>query len=147
MTFNVIDEPESSAGENSFFLLRPDDTVDATDVVDMAVLAGLEGAQIDGEPDIVVELMKLYLEDAAGKLTSMQGNAVGKDGVTLARLAHNLRGSSANLGARRVAALCAGLERVGEDAPSSVVEELLAKLELELERVRSVFEAECRRRS
>src|SRR4051794_30438806 len=111
MTFNDSHEPGGFAGGKTFALLSHDATVDAADVVDMAVLEGLEGAQIDGEPDIVVELMQLYIEDSAVKLAAMQRHTVENDGVPLSRLAHNLRGSSANLGARRVAALCVELER------------------------------------
>lgn len=147
MTLLGTDEPESSTADNSFLVPNPDATVGTAGAVDMAVLANLEGAQIDGEPDIVVELMELYLEDAAVKLAAMRGKTVGKNGLPLSRLAHSLRGSSANLGARGVSALCAELERASEDASSLGVEALLKSLEVELAHVRGVFEAECRRRA
>ena len=115
------------------------------DAVDLAVLASLEGAQVEGEPDIVVELMELYLEDASGKLAAMRED-LGGDG-SVGRLAHSLKGSSANLGARRVASLCDELERMGEGGAARGGGALVDRLELELSCVRRVFEAERRRRA
>lgn len=121
-------------------------SVETPGAVDLAVLNSLEGAQVEGEPDIVVELMELYLEDASGKLAAMREDLNGNDGRSLARLAHSLKGSSANLGARRVASLCDELERMGEGDLSRGGGALIDRLELELSCVRRVFEAERRRR-
>lgn len=143
----VIGDITSAAEEKSFLLREAaDGPGDTRDAVDMSVLTALEGAQAEGEPDIVVELMELYLEDAAGKLAAMRGRSAEKDCKPLARLAHSLRGSSASLGARRAAALCDELERIAESEPDGGAM-LLDGLELELARVRRVFEAERRRRA
>lgn len=147
MMFSGSNEPKSYAGAQSSLPVSAVALADLTDAVDMAVLSSLEGAQIEGEPDIVVELMELYLEDAAAKLAAMKESAAAKDGRRLARLAHSLRGSSASLGARRVTALCAELEKVDKGDASRRADELMAKLEPALACVRGVFEAECRRRA
>lgn len=117
-----------------------------SDCVDMTTLNDLEDAQIDGEPDIIVELIDLYLEDVSGKLAVMREAIVKTDETSLRRAAHSLRGSSANLGARRVAALCGELERAGCADPVRV-ESLRAGLERECELVRHVFTDERQRRS
>jgi HPt (histidine-containing phosphotransfer) domain-containing protein len=143
----VGDEITSAARERSSVSETSDDSGETPDAVDLAVLAGLEDAQMEGEPDIVVELMELYLEDASGKLAAMREDLTEKGGRSLGRLAHSLRGSSANLGARRVAALCWELERMGEGDPSCGGGVILNRLELELACVRRVFEAERRRRT
>jgi HPt (histidine-containing phosphotransfer) domain-containing protein len=142
----VSNEITSAAIERSLLSATTDDSAEPPDAVDLTILNSLEGAQIEGEPDIVVELMELYLEDASGKLAAMHEDLAEKGGGSVGRLAHSLRGSSANLGARRVAALCEGLERVGDGDPSCGGGALLNRLELELARVRRVFEAERRRR-
>ena len=139
-------EITSAAGERSHLSETSDDSDETHDAVDLAVLASLEGAQLEGEPDIVVELMELYLEDASCKLAAMHEDLTEKGGRSVGRLAHSLRGSSANLGARRVAALCWELERMGEGGPPCGGGVLLNRLESELACVRRVFEAERWRR-
>jgi HPt (histidine-containing phosphotransfer) domain-containing protein len=142
----IGNEITSAAIDRSPLSETSDDSDKMPDAVDLVVLTSLEGAQIKGEPDIVVELMELYLEDASGKLAAMHEDLAEKGGGSVGRFAHSLRGSSANLGARRVAALCEELERMGEGDPSRGGGVLLNKLELELACVRRVFEAERRRR-
>jgi HPt (histidine-containing phosphotransfer) domain-containing protein len=142
----VSNEITSAAIERSSLSETSDDFGEMPDAVDLAVLNSLEGAQIEGEPDIVVELMELYLEDASGKLAAMRQDLAEKGGESVGRFAHSLRGSSANLGARRVAALCEGLERMGEGDPSRGGGAILNMLESELARVRRVFEEERLRR-
>jgi HPt (histidine-containing phosphotransfer) domain-containing protein len=119
----------------------------APDAVDLEMLRGFEGIQAEGEPDLVVELIDLFLEDAPRKLASMLEAAAGADVGALARAAHSLKGSSASLGANGVAALCGELERT--DCGDSFVRAgaLLARLGQELERVRQVFTAERKKRS
>lgn len=142
----ISDEITSVARESSSVSETSVDSGETPDAVDLTVLASLEGAQIEGESDIVVELMELYLEDASGKLAAMHEDLTGKGGRSVGRLAHSLRGSSANLGARRVAALCEELERMGEGDSSRGGGALLDRLESELACVRRVFDAERRRR-
>ena len=117
------------------------------DVVDMEMLASFGEAQIDDEPDIVVELIDLYLTDVAAKMDALRVALDSSDGPALRRLAHCLRGSSGNLGAHRVAALCKELEQVGDDDWRPVAGGLLLSLERECERAEAVFAAERRRRT
>lgn len=142
-----IDESTVAAEEKRFLLVPHPDPKASGEAVDMALLESLAGAQVEGEPDIVVELMELYLADAPVKLEAMRRSVAGGDGASLARAAHSLKGSSASLGARRAAALCGELERAGGEQPPRVAAVLLEYLELELARVRHVFEGECLRRA
>lgn len=142
----VRNEITGAARERPSLSETSGDSGETPDAVDLSVLNSLEGAQIEGEPDIVVELMELYLEDASSKLAAMNEDLGGNGGRSLARLAHSLKGSSANLGARRVASLCDELERMGEGGATCDGGALLDRLELELACVRRVFEAERRRR-
>lgn len=116
------------------------------DGVDMTALNALEDAQVEGEPDLVVELIDLYLEDAADKLAVIREASARRDETQLRRAAHSLRGSSASLGAHRVAALCGELERV-DCADPLRVESLRIRFEQECGIVRRVFAAERRKRS
>jgi HPt (histidine-containing phosphotransfer) domain-containing protein len=59
------------------------------------------------------------------------------------RAAHTLKGSSGNMGAARMAAVCAELEEAGASGDLGRALGLLARLEEELGRVRPALEAEA----
>src|SRR5438270_12610179 len=124
---------------------RPGADAASLDAVDLAVLKGFEDMQDEGEPDLVVELINLYLEDAPRKVASMLEAVAGADDVSLRRAAHSLKGSSASLGAFGVAALCEELEQVSKADSFRSAVALLNRLELESARVRCAFAAERRR--
>lgn len=117
-----------------------------SEAVDMAMLASFEEAQIEDEPDLVVELIDLYLKDASAKVDALREALAKSDKALLRRLAHCLRGSSGNLGARRMAALCEELERINCDDLRRKAGELLTLLEQEFGRVGVIFAAERQRR-
>src|SRR5215213_7662421 len=112
------------------------------DAVDMAVLTSFEEVQVEGEPDLIVELIDLYLEDTPRQMAAMQKALAITDGTSLKRAAHGLKGSSANLGAGRLAALCGELEQMCRVDSFQGVTAQLARLGQELERVRQSLAAE-----
>jgi len=118
----------------------------ALGAVDVAVLDGFAALQAEGEPDLIVELIDLYLEDAPRKVASMLEAVALADEGALGRAAHSLKGSSASLGAGQVAALCGELERTGDDGSFKWAGALLARVGQELERARRVFAAERQKR-
>ena len=121
--------------------------LDATEeVVDLAVLLSLEGAPVEGEPDLVVELIDLYAEDAPRRLAAIRSAWAARDLAALRRAAHGLKGSSASLGARQVEILCEELERLSDQELLQEGEMLLARLERELARAMLVFADERGRR-
>jgi HPt (histidine-containing phosphotransfer) domain-containing protein len=117
-----------------------------TTVVDLAVLASYEDAQVEGEPDFVVELIDLYLDEVPRLFDSLRTAIESNDATTSKRNAHSLRGSSANLGVLQLAALADELEHL-ENPCSTDAMELLANLENEFRRVKEVLTAERQRRS
>ena len=133
--------------EHKPFLLKYTRVAEASDAVDMAALAALEDAQIDGEQDLIVELIDLYLEDTSVKLSAIREAIAVIDEESLKRATHSLRGSSASLGAHRTAALCWELEHLGFSGSLESVESLRAELEQECELVRQVLADERRIRA
>lgn len=117
-----------------------------TQAVDLAVLAIYDDAQIEGEPDFVVELIDLYLNEVPRLFDTMRKSIANNDRSTAKRAAHSLRGSSGNLGVLQMATLAAELEHL-ENNYSTVARELLLSLENEFERVKEVLNAERQRRS
>lgn len=104
--------------------------------LDRSVLDRYRDLGDDGSPDIVREIVETYLEDLPTRTRAIveavaQGNA-----KEFHREAHNLKGSSASIGAIALAALCNDLETIGRADQTSPAREHLSTLQNESERVR-----------
>ena len=121
-------------------------TATETQTVDLAVLAIYDDAQIEGEPDFVVELIDLYLNEVPRLFDTIRKAVANKDRSTARRAAHSLRGSSGNLGVLQMATIAGELEHLENDY-SNVAPELLRSLEDEFERVKEILNAERQRRT
>jgi two-component system sensor histidine kinase/response regulator len=110
--------------------------------VDQAVLENLREL---GGSEMVSELVEMFFEDASSSLSALREAVEGGDVHSVERIAHTLKGSSGNMGAKRMAGLWSELEEVGASGDLSGVPELLEQLEEEFGRVRPVLEAEVTR--
>ncbi|MFH2005538.1 MAG: ATP-binding protein [bacterium] len=93
-----------------------------------------------GPPDLVRELIQIYLEDAPDLLRGVQQAVEATDATAVQRAAHGLKGCCANLGIERLAELSFTLERAGQAAVLDDVAEMLHELESEFDRVKSYLE-------
>jgi len=84
--------------------------------LDSSVLARLADEEQGGDRAFVVELIDLFLEQAAPLLAGLRAAAASGDTRTIARMAHGLQSSAGNLGARRLQRLCADAEAALRDA-------------------------------
>lgn len=114
--------------------------------VDLAILATYDDAQMEGEPDFVVELIDIYLDEVPRLFDTLRKSIANKDRSTAKRAAHSLRGSSANLGVLHMATIAGDLEHL-ENNYSTVAPELVLSLQNEFERVKEILNAERQRRS
>jgi two-component system, sensor histidine kinase and response regulator len=110
-------------------------------VLDESVLADLRELQEEGEPDILEELIELYLEDAPSQIAALGEAVEAGEAQTVERIAHTLKGSSGNMGATRMTAVCSELEDVGASSVLYKAPELLKQLEEEFGRVRATLKA------
>ncbi len=67
----------------------------------------------------------------------------GGDAGAVERIAHTLRGSSANIGARRMAELCEELQKAGASKDLSEASKPAERLQAEFERVRRALATEA----
>jgi HPt (histidine-containing phosphotransfer) domain-containing protein len=113
--------------------------------LDHDVLAGLRGLQGDDETDIVAELAGMFLDDARSGLQALEEAVRDGDAPAIEQVAHMLKGSSGNMGARMMSDLCTQLEDAGASGDLSRAPQLLGDLEAEFGRVRTELEAETSR--
>ncbi|HVE94384.1 MAG TPA: Hpt domain-containing protein, partial [Acidimicrobiales bacterium] len=109
-----------------------DDQPHEDDPIDPALLAQL----IDvGGDEFVAELAGLYLGDLDRRVEAI-ARCIELSGDDLDRLAHDLKGSSANMGLRDLAETCSQIERVGRGDPVADPASLLRDLRREAVRAR-----------
>ena len=117
-------------------------TASREDAIDASALAGLRDLQQPGEPDLVHEVIVLFLDSAAPRLAALHQAVARGDARTLEQEAHTLKGSAATLGARRLAAICEELQARGRAGDMPGASALLPQLDAEFARVRTALSAE-----
>jgi HPt (histidine-containing phosphotransfer) domain-containing protein len=117
------------------------------DPVDLGMLNSLAEAQGDEEPDLVVELIDLFLADAPRRVAVMREALANSDEALLERAAHALKGSSSTLGAVQVADTCAELELSARAVSLPHAAVVLDRLHQELTSLRNIFLIERQKRS
>jgi len=108
----------------------------AGEIVDAAILASLRGLQDEGQPDLLVELIDMYLRDTPPRLIALREASVRSDGLALRRESHSLKGSSGAIGAVEMARLCARLEEHAASPALEGVAETVQSLEGAFDRAR-----------
>jgi two-component system sensor histidine kinase/response regulator len=121
----------------------PDEDTDAP--LDHDVLVGLRELQGEDDTDIVAELADMFLDDARSGIQALEEAVEEGDAPAVERVAHTLKGSSGNMGARRMSALCAQLEVAGASGDFDLSPELLEQLREEFGRVDRALGAEVDR--
>ncbi len=96
--------------------------------LDPFTLKELKEAGGRGDPGLLSDLAEAYLKDLRARLEAIVSAAAAGDGEELRKAAHSLKGSSANLGARRMQKLCDMLEQAGASGDLRRTGELLAAL-------------------
>ena len=115
---------------------------EASPALDPTVLAELRQFQGEGEPDIVQELAEAFQFETPPLLEALHVAVREQQAEALRRAAHNLKGSSYNLGAPTMATLSSELETLGKQGTVEGAAELLTQLEQEYQRVCQALAAE-----
>jgi diguanylate cyclase (GGDEF)-like protein len=116
------------------------DTAKMNEPLDQGILGELR----DSLGDTVGQVIEFYLEDTPGLLDELEKALQQEDGETLAQRAHNIKGSSRNVGAHRLANLCKAMEDCGRSGITEGTEQLLRRLSAEFERVRAALQHEIK---
>jgi len=114
--------------------------------VDMMVLTGFDQVQPGKGSGLVVELIDLYVIEAARLMLAAREALDRKDQLSIKRAVHSLKGSSSTLGILQMAVICDELERTELIDLFPVASVLLSCMEHEFARVSQVLLAEKQRR-
>ena len=117
---------------------------DDAEPLNPSVLTGLRELQVEGEPDLLDELIELFLTDVPPLLIVLREAVEGGDAHSVERSAHTLKGSCSSMGAIRMAEICEKLRETGTTGDLVQTSVLFNQLETEFNRVRSEFAADQR---
>jgi PAS domain S-box-containing protein len=126
-------------------LRQPAPAAPAPAVLDLRVISGLRELREPGQPDPLRELGELFLKDARPRLERMESALAAGEAPVLATAAHTLKGSASNLGARRLAGLCATLEKQARAGDLSEAASLLLDVKGEFLQVEAALDAELQK--
>ena len=100
----------------------------------------LRRLQRPGKPDVLLKVLQKYLAKVPLYRANISQAIDALDAKKLWVAAHTLKSSSAQLGAHRLAPLCAELERLGRENQLAGISQCRAALEQELELVVEEFQ-------
>ena len=106
-------------------------------VLDPAVLESLRQLTPPGEPDVLKEVLQLFLDDVPARVERLRAAWQGGDVVAVQRAAHSLKGSAGNIGATDLLGVCRQLDDLGRAGDLSTAAPLVTALDSEFARVQT----------
>lgn len=107
--------------------------------IDLTILESLQQVQIPGEPNLLLELIDLFVTETPIKLDALRNAFSQKDYVQVRRISHNLKGGSGSLGANPMMKVCAEIEQRCKNNSLESLDSLLIQLEMEFMRAEHVL--------
>ena len=109
--------------------------------LDLSVLESRRGPQEDGEPDKLIRIVGIFIDDVPLRLEEFRQAVESGETQKIEETAHMLKGGSGYMGATHMAEICAEIQALGASGELSRVPELLDALEAEFERLRPALES------
>ena len=116
------------------------------DPLDPGTLEDLRGLQLEGEPDILGELVGSFLGEAPRRLEELREGVSRGDAPAVGRTARVLGDACSNVGALRLARACEDLGEVARSGDLERAPDLLARLDAEFARAGAALREELSRR-
>jgi len=105
------------------------------DVLDPAVIESLRELTPPGEPDVLNEVLTIFLQEVPPRLERLRTFLAAGNIVEVQRAAHSLKGSAGNIGARALHDICRQVDDKGRAGDLSGLAPLVAALTLEFDKV------------
>jgi HPt (histidine-containing phosphotransfer) domain-containing protein len=109
-------------------------------VLDVSVIEALRALGAPGEPDVYTEVALLFLEDVPIQLTALSAAIAADSADPVRQIAHRLRGSALEIGAVRMAPVCAAIEYAARDGSLEEAAARIDTLELEFRAAREALQ-------
>ncbi len=104
-------------------------------VLDRAVMETLRQLTPPGEPDVLTEVLRLFLREVPLRMDRLRNAWAAGNIEEVYRAAHSLKGSAGNIGAQRLLGVCRQLDEMGRAGDLTEAAPLVAALGLEFDRV------------
>ena len=111
-------------------------------VLDAAVMAAIRSLGAPGEPDVYAQIAQLFLSDVPVHLSALRTAIADNSAESVRQIAHRLRGGTLEMGALRMAPLCAALERDAHAGSLGDASGFADTLDREFAAVRAALEKE-----
>lgn len=98
------------------------------DVINMQAVNELVSLSDDGDPELLIDLIQMYLEDGPLKLHEITEGLTHHDWDRMERAAHSLKGSAGHLGAHLVQEDCDKLQLASRNQEATAAEAAVADL-------------------
>ncbi|HVP21954.1 MAG TPA: response regulator [Anaerolineaceae bacterium] len=103
--------------------------------LDRGILDEIRSLQVPGEPDLLAELIDAYLSNSKTLMQKIEEAEEARNAEDLSKLIHSLKGTSANLGAYKLANMCGEVEALADRAEIETIALWLPQIEAEFQRV------------
>ena len=113
--------------------------------LDLEAIGKLRDLSSDGDPDLVAEVIGLFLQEAPRRVAVLRAAAARGDTKELRDVAHALKGSAGQLGARGVQMVAGRIEDLGRSGITAGAVALVEGLDAEFQRARTAMAAEIER--
>jgi CheY-like chemotaxis protein len=134
--------PAAASPQADAVRLAAQATAKAAEVVDRGVLDQLRKVLTNGKPELLTRVINLYLSESPKLVLKMKQAAAASDATEVARAAHSLKSSSANVGAKVLSGYCADIEASARRANIEEARRIFAKIETEHSGVQTALNAE-----
>lgn len=109
------------------------------EILDQQALNNIRALQRPGTPSILEKIVQLYLAESPQNLAQLEAAAQQHDAPTLAKVAHRIKSSSANLGATQLTAWLRDLEMQSRSGQLENAATLVQQIRAELPRVEAAL--------
>jgi HPt (histidine-containing phosphotransfer) domain-containing protein len=113
-------------------------------ILDASVMAAIRSLGGPGEPDVFCEVANLFLADVPVHLSALNAAIAAASAESVAEIAHRLRGGALEMGALRMAPLCAAIERAARAGSLEQAAAQAESLDREFEAARMALEQAIR---